>query len=203
MFHVKLEGLPVPLSEPQLAKLRQYEQLLATRAVPMGFVSSGDRARLWERHILDSLRGIRCIRPNESLVIDLGSGAGLPGIPIAVGRPGLRMVLVEPKSRRAAFLEMAVESLVLSNVEVMATDGSALRLHAHLCLARALAPPLRSWGLAASLLLQKGRLAYWAGRSWGLSDVEDLRAAGVRSEICTRGVLAWQGPIVMMERLYS
>jgi hypothetical protein len=96
---------------------------------------------------------------------------------------------------------MVVESLALSNLEVMATEASALRLHAHLCLARALAPPVRSWKLAAPLLLAEGRLAYWAGRSWGPSDVEDMRAAGVRSEICARGVLAWQGPIVMMERL--
>jgi 16S rRNA G527 N7-methylase RsmG len=117
--------------------------------------------------------------------------------------PELRMILVESKTRRAAFLEMVVESLALTNVDVMATDGSALRLRAQMCLARALAPPVRSWRLAAPLLLPEGRLAYWAGRSWGPSDVEGLLAAGVRSEFCTPGVLAWQGPIVMMERLES
>src|SRR5437867_12261122 len=100
------------LAPPQLDLLLAYQELLRERGIPLGLVSAGDRDRLWERHIVDSLRGSSCIPGRQGgKVADLGSGGGLPGIPIAIARPDLLVHLVEGRARRAAFLELAVAHL--------------------------------------------------------------------------------------------
>src|SRR2546423_12839086 len=83
MFHVKHEVPPnaaVPMDHESQGQLRRYEALLRERAVPFGLIGAADRDRLWERHILDSLRGAVAVRANDVDAYDLGSGAGLPGI---------------------------------------------------------------------------------------------------------------------------
>jgi hypothetical protein len=69
-----------------------------------------------------------------------------------------------------------------------------------LCLARALAPPAESWRTAAVLLSQTGRLIYWAGRSWGEGELEQLARVGATAEICLKPEFQWQGPLVIMTR---
>jgi 16S rRNA (guanine(527)-N(7))-methyltransferase RsmG len=200
VFHVKLNARAIleHLTEPQSAQLHAYMALLGERAVPMGLVSSSDADRLWERHIEDSLRGLECMRTEDRGAVDLGSGAGLPGIPLAIALPEVRFALIEPKGRRAAFLELAVESLGLENVSVLLDSAGATTLATDLCLARALAPPAASWDLASSLLSERGRLVYWAGRTWQDQQVEELARHGAKAEICHRPQFQWQGPLVIM-----
>src|ERR1700747_2022613 len=125
MFHVKHEAwarqaekLGVSLSADQLAQLESYEALLRRIAVPRGMMAASDAARLWERHILDGLRAVPEI-PAGSSVADIGSGAGIPGVPLAVAVPPSRFVLIEPRRARAALLEAAVDDLGLPNAEVL------------------------------------------------------------------------------------
>ena len=110
MFHVKLDGgLGRALSPDAVSRLRAFHGVLEERAVPLGAISVGDRERLWERHIGDSLRAISCLGWDDRVVADLGSGAGLPGIPLAIAQPHRRYVLIERNQKRAGFLGLLVE----------------------------------------------------------------------------------------------
>jgi len=184
--------------EGSSALLGAYVQLLQARAVPMGLIGVRDRDKVWVRHIEDSLRAVPCVPPDARSVADIGSGAGLPGIPLAVAMPERAFVLLESRQRRAAFLELVVEELGLPNIEVHCGPAESARVHADLCLARALARPVAAWGLASRLLEDGGSLLYWAGRTWGERDVADLAERGVDAKIQLEGMFPWQGPLVMM-----
>jgi 16S rRNA (guanine527-N7)-methyltransferase len=188
------------MSEKQTGLLRAYSGFLRSKAVPLGLIATSDTDRLWDRHILDSLRGLSCFRPADQVVLDLGSGAGLPGIPLAIAQPGARFTLVEPNRRRAAFLEAVADSLELPNTTVMVRRVQEVELRGDLCLARALAGPVEVWRRASRLLAPNGRLVYWAGRSWGEGDIERLTGLGAKAEICLKPEFPWQGPLVIMSR---
>jgi 16S rRNA (guanine527-N7)-methyltransferase len=200
VFHVKLNTRSIVehLSEQQAALLRAYSGLLRERGIPLGLISENDAGRLWDRHVLDSLRGLACIGPADQSAVDLGSGAGLPGIPLAIALPTVRFTLVEPKRRRAGFLEAVAQTLGLANVSVAPVTAEEMRTVADLCLARALASPTTSWRKAASLLSPRGRLVYWAGRTWDDGEVDRLARIGVKAEICLKHEFQWQGPLVIM-----
>ncbi len=100
---------------------RKYADLLAGPGVEWGLLGPREVDRLWERHILNSAAVGELIEP-EARVVDIGSGAGLPGIPLAIARPDLSVTLVEPMLRRTEFLVMAVGELGLP---VAVTRGRA------------------------------------------------------------------------------
>lgn len=203
MFHVKhedrvqdLRRVGLSLGTSALDRLEAFEGLLRDRAVPIGAVARGDASQLWERHVLDSLRGAGLPRPGDE-VVDLGSGAGLPGIPIAIARPDLTVVLAEARRARVALLELVVERLGLANTRVVggrAEDLSERAQRFDVALARALAPPDRAWAVAARLLTENGRLLLWAGRR------ERRWPAAVRVEPLGTPDLANSGPVVIMSR---
>jgi 16S rRNA (guanine527-N7)-methyltransferase len=203
VFHVKpgLEGWHESLEPGQIDKLSRFEELLRLRAIPLGLLAKSDGDRLRERHVLDSLRALPCLPASEADVVDLGSGAGLPGIPLAIARPDLRFVLAEPKARRAAFLDLAIEDLGLPNVRVLAGDAASIRSRVHICLARALAAPVQTWRLAAPLLHPGGAVVYFAGRSWTSEVADRLESEGIGVRICAEGEFPWQGPLVIMSKL--
>ena len=156
--------LGISLSDAAAAQLSSYEALLLEKAVPLGFVARSDEGRIRERHILDSLRAAPEVRPADRRALDLGSGAGLPGIVLAIAAPQLRVGLVESQRRRVGFLELAVERLELRNAEVVPRRAEELDPgSADLCTARAFAPPDRAWQVAEPLLAPGGRLVYFAG----------------------------------------
>ena len=119
-------SLGVALDPSQASRLIRFEELLADRAIPLGVVSRSDATRIRERHILDSLRAAPVVE-GADLAADLGSGAGLPGVVVAIALPGLRMLLVERRPRRAAFLELAVEELGVANATVFAGRVAEMR----------------------------------------------------------------------------
>lgn len=118
MFHVKHTAAPEPPAAAvrvfgeHLATARRYAELLAGPGVERGLIGPREVDRLWERHILNSAAVGELIEPDAS-VVDVGSGAGLPGIPLAIARPDLSVSLVEPMLRRSQFLAEAVEALGL------------------------------------------------------------------------------------------
>ena len=124
MFHVK-HDLPTPAPPPsardvfgdRMELAGAYVRLLATAGVERGLIGPREADRLWERHVLNSAAVAELI-PVGTRVADIGSGAGLPGIPLAVARPDLTVVLIEPLLRRAEFLSEAVEMLGLEAVTV-------------------------------------------------------------------------------------
>lgn len=93
--------------------LQAYADLLASEGVVRGLIGPREVPRLWERHILNCAVAAEPL-PRNAVVVDLGSGAGLPGIPMALVRPDLQVHLVEPLARRVAFLHEAVVELGLT-----------------------------------------------------------------------------------------
>jgi len=191
------EALGVGLDPKETQALETFESLLADRAVQLGLISSGDRNHLRERHVVDSLRAAPLIGLAPRGVMDLGSGAGLPGIPLALVRPDLRFRLVDAQRRRVSFLELVVDSLELSNVEVIHGRIESLAGDADVCLARALADPTTTWSLAGRFLPPAGKLLYWAGRSF---DEGSVSLEGAQISLSRNPALADAGPVVIMTR---
>lgn len=177
-------------------QLAEYEWLLRDQAVPRGLVARSDAPRLRERHILDCMRAGAVIAASDRSAYDLGSGAGLPGIVVAIVCPMLQVQLVEARRARVAFLELAVERLGLPNCVVRAARVQDLREPVDVCLARALAPIDEVWRLAQGLLAPGGRVVYFAGR--GSDDVAAVDAG--RIEVVPSTVLESSGPLVIMAR---
>jgi 16S rRNA (guanine527-N7)-methyltransferase len=123
MFHVKQSEPPDPppaaaaVFGARLEQARRYAEMLAGPGVERGLIGPREVDRLWDRHLLNCAAVAELV-DDGARVADVGSGAGLPGIPLALARPGLRVTLVEPLLRRADFLREAVAELGLSVVVV-------------------------------------------------------------------------------------
>lgn len=145
--------------------IRQYVDILLSRGVKWGVIGPREGERVWQRHILNSLALGQLIPPN-SRVLDVGSGAGLPGIPLAVGRPDLRVTLVESQLRRASFLELAVQELGLAGrVQVIRGRVEELQGHYDVVTARAVARLARLVPWTVSLFVPDGQLLALKGVS--------------------------------------
>ncbi|MGL4831675.1 MAG: 16S rRNA (guanine(527)-N(7))-methyltransferase RsmG [Propionibacteriaceae bacterium] len=94
--------------------ISRYVDILATRGIEWGLLGPREVPRLWDRHVLNSA-AVSLRVPNGADMLDIGSGAGLPGIPIAVLRPDLEITLLEPLQRRALFLDQAVDELGIAD----------------------------------------------------------------------------------------
>lgn len=165
-----------------------YVDLLLRWSPRLDLVSTGDQSqpRLVRRHVDDALRAapwVRSLRPGD-LAVDVGSGAGLPGVPLALAAPHVRWRLVEPRRRRAAFLEEAVRELglnaevVVARVEDLADDPEFARRH-RLATARAVAAPARAFGLLRPLLAPGGKAAVWVGERARIPSGATIEAPGV------------------------
>ena len=188
--------LGAPLSAGQAGLLLRFESLLSERALSLGLIAATDADRIHERHVLDSLRSVAVLSAERD-AYDLGSGAGLPGIVVAIARPDLRMCLVESRSIRAAFLEYACEALELANVTVITGRIEKLFEPVDVCFARALTSLSRSWSMARPLLRHQGRLVYFAGRA---PTVGEIPANAAASLVPSPPVLESSGPLVIMTR---
>ncbi len=144
----------------------RYAELLMTDAVVRGLIGPREGPRIWDRHLLNCAAMVELI-PTGSQVVDVGSGAGLPGIVLAVARPDLTVVLVEPLARRTSFLDEAVELLGLggSTTVVRARAGDAQVELADVVTARAVAPLDRLTGWCLPLVALGGRLLAMKGES--------------------------------------
>lgn len=137
----------------------RYTELLAGAGVERGLIGPREVPRLWERHVMNCAVVEEAI-PNGADVIDIGSGAGLPGVVLGILRPDLTVTLLEPLLRRTVFLQECVELLGLRNVSVR--RGRAEEVHgilaADVVTARAVAPLPKLAGWALPLLRKDGSL---------------------------------------------
>ena len=146
------------------AKALRYAELLATTAIERGLIGPKEGERIWERHIENCLP-ITSLLPSEGTLADVGSGAGLPGIVIALAKPGLKVSLIEPLQRRCEFLFEVIDELGLK-VEVIRAKSESVKGSYDFVTARAVAPLGRlidtTWHLVkpgGSLLAMKGESA--------------------------------------------
>jgi 16S rRNA (guanine527-N7)-methyltransferase len=129
----------------------RYAELLAEAGVQRGLIGPREVPRLWERHLLNCAV-LSEVVPEGVTVCDVGSGAGLPGIPLALVREDIKITLLEPLLRRTNFLTEVVELLGLDHVTVVRGPAGAVmgKLPAgHVVTARAVAPldRLAAWGI--------------------------------------------------------
>ena len=166
-----------------LDKACRYAELLATDGVTRGLIGPRETGRLWDRHLLNCAV-VTELLPDNGRMVDIGSGAGLPGIVLAMLRPSLEVTLLEPLLRRAVFLEECVAELALANATVLrarAEDKHTAGLEADIATARAVAPLDRLAGWAAMILRPGGQLLAIKGRS------ADEELAAARSALSCLG----------------
>lgn len=165
MFHVKPgdsdDGLAARLFGPRLELARKYAEILVSAGVERGLLGPHEAERLWERHLVNCAIVGELVRPGERIV-DIGSGAGLPGIPLAIARPDLDVVLLEPLLRRSEFLKEAVTELGLA-VEVVRGRAEELWVREQcgerdVAVSRAVAPLDRLTKWSMPLLRPGGRM---------------------------------------------
>jgi 16S rRNA (guanine527-N7)-methyltransferase len=158
----------------QLHRAEAYVELLGTAGIERGLIGPREVPRLWERHLLNCAV-LSDLIPSGRSVADLGSGAGLPGLVLAIRRPDLTVTLVEPLLRRTQFLEDAVHALELTNVVIRRARAEELAGHEHFAVvtSRALAPLPRLLTWSLPLLSAGGQVLAIKGRS-AEAEVEQL-----------------------------
>lgn len=174
-----------------MAKLEAFEALLRRWNRRYNLVSERDAGRLRERHVCDSLALLPWW---QGTLADIGSGAGLPGLPLAIVRPQASVVLIERSLRKSWFLRQAVIDLQLGNVEVAAVDAVRYRPPAlfDTVVARAVASADKAWQLMRPLLAQRG-----VGL---LPSMEPLRGARFDGGVVQRSVRCGVGWLALIQQ---
>jgi 16S rRNA (guanine527-N7)-methyltransferase len=180
---------------PALALAERYVARLSTDGVLRGLIGPREVARLWERHLLNSAAVAEAV-PHGARVVDVGSGAGLPGIPLGLARPDVVLTLVEPMARRVEFLQEAVAELAAVRSDGAPVGWRVIRGRAEdravvtavgavdVVTARAVAPLPRLVGWCRGLMRPGAQLVALVGAR-ALAElpalVPELEAAGMRN----------------------
>ncbi len=215
MFHVKHADIPAPPPEAVAAfgdgleRAHRYGQILAGAGVERGLIGPREADRLWDRHLLNSAALTELLASGDQIA-DIGSGAGLPGIPLALARPDLRVTLIEPLLRRTDFLREVVEDLgvdltvVRGRAEEQAVRRQVGEMDAVVSRAVASLDKLTRWSMP--LLRPGGRMLAIKGER-AVSEVEEHRrgmeslgAVDVRVVTCGRDYLNPPATVVIARR---
>ena len=196
-----LFGDRLPLAE-------EFVALLADTGVSHGLIGPREVPRLWERHVLNCAV-IEDAFPQRSTIIDVGSGAGLPGLAVAIARPDLTIHLVEPMLRRVTWLEDAVARLGLPGVAVHRARAEELvgRIHAGYVTARAVTRLATLAGWCRPLLTDDGTIVAMKGSSAAEELVEDRPALDrlglVEARLTTHGSGVLDPPTTTVDLVFG
>lgn len=163
-----LEAEPVVAAElfgNRIDLARSYTNELAARGEELGLIGPLELPRLWTRHILNSVLLAPLLKPGR--VGDVGSGAGLPGLVLAIARPDVQLVLIEPMERRVDWLLSEIRRLGLTNVEVIRARAEEVQLSPWLdqVTARAVSALSKLIPITARLVRSEGELLLLKGAS--------------------------------------
>ena len=150
-----------------------YAGILATRGVEQGLLGPHELPRLWDRHLLNCAVVAELIDERYKTMLDLGSGAGLPGLVLAMLRPDMEVTLLDPMERRCRFLTECVTELDLANVSVLRGRAEDVTVRTEVVTARAVAPLSRLAALAMGTVSPGGMVLAIKGRT----AAEELKAA--------------------------
>jgi 16S rRNA (guanine527-N7)-methyltransferase len=175
-----LRALGIPHAAAVSAKLIHFGKVLLEENKRTNLTGARSIDDLIKEHFLDSLAPLKFVELVQPIV-DVGSGAGFPGIPAAIAFPNKKIVLLEPRAKRAEFLSVAARKLGLKNVSVIKSSargpGAApVAGKAGTVLIRAVAQPAIAFGLGLPLLRPGGHLVLYEGRA-ARATREDRRAA--------------------------
>ena len=164
------------------AQIRAYAQFLFTAGIERGLIGPREGERIWERHIFNCLP-VTQLLPQGASLFDIGSGAGLPGIVIALARPDLQVTLIEPLERRVEFLKEATEGL---GIEVIRGRAQDVKKSAEYVTARAVAPLEKLKKMSWHMVKTGGALLAMKGES-AVTEMEGVKNATLH-EITLEGV---------------
>jgi 16S rRNA (guanine527-N7)-methyltransferase len=194
----------------ELPRAVAYSELLARHGPERGLIGPREVERLWDRHLLNSAV-IAPLLPRRSRVIDVGSGAGLPGIPLALARPDLRVTLLESMARRVEWLEHVAGALGLTVTVVRGrAEERAVRRQigdVDVVVARAVAPLAKLCEWSLPLLHEGGSLLAMKGATAADEVARDRVAVGragggePRIETCGVDVLSEPATVVIVDRV--
>ncbi|MCQ4620058.1 16S rRNA (guanine(527)-N(7))-methyltransferase RsmG [Corynebacterium sp. CCUG 71335] len=191
----------------RLPLAQAYHDSLATTAAERGFIGPKEVPRLWDRHIFNCAVIGEAFKEGQRIA-DIGSGAGLPGIPLAIARPDLDITLIEPLLKRSSYLSEVVAELDLTNVTVIrgrAEEQKKMLFDA--VTSRAVAPlgKLASWSLP--LVCPGGAMVAMKGASVSEELERDAKqiakAGGVDADIFTVGEGVLEQPTTMIRIVRS
>lgn len=164
---------------PRLPSAASYAALLADDGVTRGLIGPREVPRLWDRHLINCALMAEAI-PQDATVCDIGSGAGLPGIVLAIARPDLTITLVEPLLRRTTFLDEVVSALALNAVTVVRGRAEEVRGTTYdVVTSRAVAPLGRLLTWSMPLVSPAGAVVAMKGSSI-VEEIEESRPVWTR-----------------------
>jgi 16S rRNA (guanine527-N7)-methyltransferase len=168
--------------------INRYVDILTTTAVEWGLLGPREADRVWDRHVLNCA-ALSSLIAADSSVADVGSGAGLPGIPLALLRPDLQVTLIEPLLRRFTFLDQTVDELgIADRVQVVRSRAEDHHQNYDFVVARALAPLDRLIGWCNHLRAAGGVILALKGESAAdevASAARELQAAQLVAQVLT------------------
>jgi 16S rRNA (guanine527-N7)-methyltransferase len=189
---------------------QRYAEHLVTSGVERGLIGPREAPRVWERHVLNCAV-VAEIVPDGARIVDVGSGAGLPGIPLAIARPDLHVVLLEPLARRVDWLREVIADLGLEiEVERGRAEEPEVRRRwegADVVTARAVAPLARLASWCVPLLRSGGMMLALKGAAAAAEVERDAasvrRAGGGEPRIlrCGAGIVEPLSTVVVVERV--
>jgi 16S rRNA (guanine527-N7)-methyltransferase len=172
----------------QFPAINRYVDILTTTAVEWGLLGPREADRVWDRHVLNCA-ALSSLIAADSSVADVGSGAGLPGIPLALLRPDLQVTLIEPLLRRFTFLDQTVDELgIADRVQVVRSRAEDHHQNYDFVVARALAPLDRLIGWCNHLRAAGGVILALKGESAAdevASAARELQAAQLVAQVLT------------------
>jgi 16S rRNA (guanine527-N7)-methyltransferase len=193
-----IEGVVTPEVEPASAsivfgegitKARKYAELLIRDGDMLGLIGPRELPKLWTRHILNSAVVAEFVEAGQK-VADVGSGAGLPGIPMAIVRPDATFILIEPMERRATWLaEVAIPEIGLTNVQVLRGRAEEAPLANYdVATARAVSALPKLLRMLVPLVVPGGQILALKGSRAG-EEIEESRPLAKRLKIADFEVL--------------
>jgi 16S rRNA (guanine527-N7)-methyltransferase len=157
-----LAAIDVSLSEAERTLLERFEAMVLDRGRSTNLVSHRDSGRLFDRHVFDSLAGVGMLDWHDVDVVDVGSGAGFPGIPLAIVCPEARFTLVERTRKRVSFIEHAIGELGLSNALAVWSDVRDIGAdRADIVTVRAVAATAEALKIVGRALKSSGKVLLW------------------------------------------
>jgi 16S rRNA (guanine527-N7)-methyltransferase len=171
------QALQLELSGASLHKLAAFIQLLDKWNRVYNLTAVREPRAMVERHILDSLAVLPFL--SQGTLLDAGTGAGLPGLPIAIARPGLRLTLLDSSAKKLRFVRQAVSELGLDNVQVMQVRLEEYRpaQSFDMVISRAVAKLDELYRRTAHLVRPGGRILFMKG-SLPVQEIEEMEAGG-------------------------
>lgn len=201
----------IELEPEEVERLGRFLALLLANDARMNLTAIREESGAWRKHIFDALTLLAVLHdlPEKARVLDIGSGGGVPGVPLAVVLPGLRFTLVEATAKKAAFLRTVADALELGNVEVIPERAEVVghapehRAKHDVVLARAVGPLRVLAELGLPLAKVGGRCVFVKGARAELELTEAARALDLLQAVHAATIDTPTGRLVVLEKRAS